>query len=85
MPDELLLILEKVEKEGKAAPQQSTAVVYVLSGTLSPSFRALIRYLARLVDLPSPLAGRVRHKVLPTLSEGLTHPHSHPVPSLSRN
>ena len=29
MPDELLLLLEKVEKEGKAAAQSVSALVYV--------------------------------------------------------
>ena len=79
MPDELLLLLEKVEKEGKGAATSASALVYVLLYSLFSI--CLTRWPVPLVHLASPLAGPGRHKVLPTLSEGLIHPHSHPVPS----
>ena len=37
MPDELLLLLEKVEKEGKAAPQPASALVYAHTPSCCPS------------------------------------------------
>lgn len=37
MPDELLLLLEKVEKEGKAAPQPASALVYAYIPSCYPS------------------------------------------------
>ena len=81
MPDELLLLLEKVEKEGKGAAPSASALVYVLLFSL---FSICLTWgLVPLVHLASPLAGPGRHKVLPTLLAGLTHPHSNPV--LSRN
>ena len=38
MPDELLLLLEKVEKEGKGAAPSASALVYVSSYPPYPPF-----------------------------------------------
>ena len=54
MPDELLLLLEKVEKEGKGGAQQSTALVYVAPSLFSTTFLTI--YAVRLVHLAPPPA-----------------------------
>lgn len=74
MPDELLLLLEKVEKDGKAQP--NNALVYVSS---PPSLHPLTFPIVPIAQRQPLLEAEPHCKVHLLLWEALTHPYPPPV------